>query len=107
MLELLDLNIFPAVEAGNLTRESRIAAYSAYIKDVVEKVNEAIKVDSALGNTFTTVRVEYTPIRGMSMSPVDVLNNAYEEEDYDVDIQLVMRNGIRYMEIQLDWTTYL
>lgn len=103
-----ELNTFPAVEAANLTRQSRIVAYNNYINGVVETVNEAIKSESALGNTFTTVRVEYTPIRGMSVSPVDVLYNAYsEEDDYDVDIQLIMRNGVRYMEIQLDWTTYV
>jgi molybdenum cofactor biosynthesis enzyme MoaA len=99
----LELNVFPAVEALNRTNKSRQLAYANFIKSTVDKVNEAIKADSALGITFTAVQVECTLLRGANKSPIDVLYEIFLDADYEVDINVIERKGVPHWEIQLDW----
>lgn len=99
----LDLNVFPAVEALKRTAEFRQLAFANFIKTTVDKVNEAIKLDSGLGSTYTAVQVEYTPLRGLTKSPIDVLYEIFLGEEYEVDINVIDRKGVPHLEIQLDW----
>lgn len=99
----LELNVFPAVEAFNRTAEFRQLAFANFIKTTVDKVNEAIKLDSGLGSTYTAVQVEYTSLRGLTKSPIDVLYEIFLDADYEVDINVIDRKGVPHLEIQLDW----
>ena len=104
----LELNVFPAVDAFKRTVEFRQLAFANFIKTTVDKVNEAIKLDSGLGSTYTAIQVEYPSLRSLTkspidVSPIDVLYELFSGEEYEVDINIIDRKGVPHLEIQVDW----
>jgi hypothetical protein len=98
--------LIDAITAFERAEKARSDAYDNFINNSIIKVNEAINAEILLGNTQTTVNVEYPNIKSfglMNDNIIDTLYNLFGINGYSVDINVVMRKGNRCMQIYLNW----